>query len=68
MADSGNTDAKAPWGAEFCLNKCPSCKYPRKKGKGLLYKWLRIEAKICPMCKSYEKHYGVPVWEYPPES
>jgi hypothetical protein len=65
---AGDFDKKTLKGAEFCLNKCPACTYPRKKGRGILYRWLRVEAKICPWCKAYKTAYGVPAWENPPEA
>jgi len=44
--------------AESCL-KCPICRRARDKQRGLLF-WLvkKLEGKICPACKAYEKVYG----------
>ncbi len=53
--------------AEFCKSKCPMCVRGREKGRGLLFKMLKIEAKTCPICRAYEKVYGVRVWEKPTE-
>jgi hypothetical protein len=38
----------------------------RSKGRGFLYRLLKLEARVCPRCKAYEKVYGVPAWEKPP--
>lgn len=65
MPDEKKFDEKTLKGAEFCLNGCPMCKKGRNKGKGFLYKLLKLEAKVCPKCKDYEKVYGVPAWEKP---
>lgn len=53
-------------GARFCLEKCPLCVKGRKKGKGVLFSLLKVEARICPYCRDYEKYYGVPAYEKPP--
>ncbi|MBT3310676.1 MAG: hypothetical protein HN931_11220 [Desulfobacterales bacterium] len=49
--------------ADFCKNKCPVCKQARKNGKGVLYFLVKIESKICPYCRAYEKVYGKPAFE-----
>jgi len=53
--------------AERCL-RCPVCRYARKKQKGLLF-WLveKIQGKLCPFCKAYEKVYGRKAHEPIPE-
>jgi hypothetical protein len=51
--------------AEFCKSKCPMCVKGRDKGKGFFYQLLKIEAKVCPKCKAYQKVYGVKAWENP---
>lgn len=61
-------DAKTRKKADMCKDTCPMCTYSRKKGRGLLYRLVKLEAKVCPACKAYEKVYGVPAWERPPES
>ena len=39
--------------------ECPMCSYARRKQKGLIF-WIlkRIESRICPYCKAYERVYG----------
>lgn len=51
--------------AEFCKDKCFMCKRGREKGSGIIFGLLKLEAKVCPMCRAYEKVYGVPAWEKP---
>jgi hypothetical protein len=44
--------------ARWCLN-CPVCKYARKKQKGIVYWFVKkVESKICPFCRAYEKVYN----------
>jgi hypothetical protein len=44
--------------AKFCVT-CPVCKHARKKQKGLAFKFVqKIEGKLCPFCKAYERVYG----------
>jgi hypothetical protein len=56
--------------ADFCLKKCPVCVLGRKKDKGFFHAWTKLEVKlgVCPWCNAYEKVYGVPAYEKPPES
>jgi len=43
--------------AKQCLN-CPVCNRARRKQKGLAFWFVKkIESKICPSCKAYEKVY-----------
>jgi hypothetical protein len=49
--------------AKFCKDKCPVCKRARAKGKGFLYWFVKIERKICPNCKAYEKVFNKPAYE-----
>lgn len=58
-------DLKTLKKANFCMNRCPACKRARKKGKGLVYRLVKIEGKLCPSCRAYEKVYGVPAYENP---
>ena len=46
--------------ANACNNDCPICTKGRDKGKGLFYQMIKFERHICPMCRAYEKVYGVP--------
>lgn|GEM_PF-1060520 len=63
-------DEKLRKRADFCLNKCPVCKAGRNKGKGFMYQMTKLESKLglCIWCNAYEKVYGVPAYEKPPES
>lgn len=62
-------DEKTRKRADFCLNKCTLCKLGRKRGKGLFYQLVKLEAglKLCPWCRAYEKVYGVPAYQNPPQ-
>jgi hypothetical protein len=44
--------------AERCAT-CPVCSYARKKQRGLAF-WLvkRVEGRVCPFCRAYERVYG----------
>ena len=44
--------------AKGCL-RCPVCRHARSKQRGLLF-WIvqRLESKVCPQCRAYEKVYG----------
>lgn len=44
--------------AQMCLD-CKLCLYARRKQKGFAF-WLvkKVESRICPFCKAYEKVYG----------
>ena len=44
--------------AKVCLN-CPVCRQARKRQGGLAY-WLvkRVEDRVCPACRAYERVYG----------
>ena len=44
--------------AEGCL-RCPACKHARRKQCGLLFWFVsKVEGKLCPQCRAYEKVYG----------
>lgn len=49
--------------ADFCKDKCPVCTRARKKGKGFLYTMVKLERKLCPYCRAYEKVYGKPAYK-----
>jgi hypothetical protein len=44
--------------AKVCLN-CPVCRRARKKQNGAAF-WLtsRVEGRLCPFCRAYERVYG----------
>ncbi len=44
--------------AEFCVN-CLVCRRARKQQRGTTF-WLvkKIESKICPFCRAYERVHG----------
>lgn len=46
--------------ASRCV-KCPLCRRARQKQGGLAF-WIvkRIERRVCPWCRAYEKVYGHP--------
>ena len=44
--------------AKFCVT-CPVCKHARKQQKGAAFWFVKkIEGKLCPFCKAYERVYG----------
>ncbi|MBL7153376.1 MAG: hypothetical protein ISS79_06640 [Phycisphaerae bacterium] len=51
------TTKRQKWMARMCAN-CTLCKYARKKQKGLIYRIVKLESRICPFCRAYEKVYG----------
>ena len=57
MADQ-NITAKDIKFAKMCVD-CKLCSYARKKQKGLVFFLVsKVETKICPCCKAFEKVYG----------
>jgi uncharacterized protein CbrC (UPF0167 family) len=44
--------------ARVCVS-CPVCRRARHRQRGLAF-WLvrRVEAKLCPFCRAYERVYG----------
>lgn len=46
--------------AAVCRN-CPVCRRARSKQKGAAF-WLvqRVEKRVCPFCRAYERVYGRP--------
>ncbi len=49
--------------AKFCKDTCPGCKMARAKGKGFVYTFVKLESRLCPMCRAYKKVYGKPAYE-----
>ncbi|MCE5263455.1 MAG: hypothetical protein LLG97_07960 [Deltaproteobacteria bacterium] len=49
--------------ADFCKKSCTGCKIARKKGRGFLYQFVKLESRFCPMCRAYEKVYGKKAYE-----
>lgn len=44
--------------AKFCVT-CPVCKHARKKQEGAAFWFVKkIEGKLCPFCRAYERVYG----------
>ncbi|MCK4292940.1 MAG: hypothetical protein KAY65_07070 [Planctomycetes bacterium] len=43
--------------ARMCAN-CILCRYARKRQKGWIYRIAKLESRICPFCRAYEKVYG----------
>jgi len=58
----GNISKRQKWMAQRCL-QCTLCKYARKKQKGMLYTIAKLESRICPFCRAYEKVYGKKSYE-----
>ena len=54
--------------AKQCL-ECPLCKRARFKQRGLIFWFVKkLEGKICPACKAYEKVYKRKAHEPIPET
>jgi hypothetical protein len=53
----GEITKRQKWMAQRCV-KCKLCKYARKKQKGLIFNMVRLESRICPFCRAYERIYG----------
>jgi hypothetical protein len=53
--------------AKFSVN-CLVCRFARRRQKGLLF-WLvkKVESRLCPFCRAYERVYGRKSHEPPPE-
>lgn len=68
MSNSGEITERDQKLADVCGKYCTVCKAARKKEGGFWYKFVKLEAKLCPMCRAYQKVYGVPAWEKPPAS
>jgi uncharacterized protein CbrC (UPF0167 family) len=49
--------------AQVCAN-CPACRQARRRQCGIAF-WLvkRVEAKLCPFCRAYERVYSRPAHE-----
>jgi hypothetical protein len=44
--------------ARVCVN-CPVCRRARRHQKGLAFQLvMRVETKVCPFCRAYERVYG----------
>ncbi len=44
--------------AQQCVS-CPLCKTARRKQGGLIFWFVkRLEGRVCPACKAYERVYG----------
>jgi hypothetical protein len=56
-------DEKTIKRAEFCRDRCPICTRARKKGRGFLYTLVKLERRICPSGRAYEKVYGKPAYK-----
>ena len=53
--------------AEKCLT-CSLCNHARRTQRGLAFWFVtRIESRVCPYCKAYEKVYGRKAHERIPE-
>jgi len=64
---SGEITEKDRRNAAFCL-KCPICRHARAKQQGLAYWFVKkVEGRVCPKCKAYEKVYGRKAHEPIPE-
>jgi hypothetical protein len=46
------------WLAGICL-RCTVCKRARRKQRGFAF-WLvgKVESRVCPFCRAYERVYG----------
>lgn len=55
---STNVTARDKAMARVCL-ACPACRRARRKQRGILF-WLvrKLERRVCPFCRAYERVYG----------
>ncbi len=69
-AEAGKFDEKTLKRANICMNTCTLCKLGRKKDKGFFNTMVKLEVKtkLCPWCRAYEKVYGIPAYQKPPQS
>ncbi|HSV95734.1 MAG TPA: hypothetical protein VLM75_02240 [Spirochaetota bacterium] len=58
-----SSDERLKKRAGVCKNECPVCTRARKKGRGFLYRLVKLERRICPYCRAYEEVYGKPAYE-----
>jgi hypothetical protein len=49
--------------AAFCKDSCTGCKTARKKGRGLMYQFVKLESSLCPACRAYKRVYGKKAYE-----
>lgn len=69
MADAPDTSQFTPRTmkmAKLCDQTCTVCKKARKQESGFWRTFVKLEAKLCPMCRAYTKVYGVPAYEKRP--
>lgn len=52
--------------ASLCEKRCTVCKKAREQDSGFWKSFVKLEGRFCPMCRAYEKVYGVPAYEKPP--
>jgi hypothetical protein len=46
--------------------RCPACRHARKRQRGLFFQLVRrVESKLCPFCRAYERVYGRKAHESP---
>ena len=44
--------------AKVCVN-CPACRHARRHQSGPVFQLVkRVETKVCPFCRAYERVYG----------
>jgi hypothetical protein len=44
--------------AKVCLN-CPVCRHARRSQRGVAFQVLqKIESRVCPFCRAYERVFG----------
>ncbi|MCG7844513.1 MAG: hypothetical protein MIO90_03680 [Methanomassiliicoccales archaeon] len=60
--DLGQFNPRTMKMAAFCDQTCTACKLSRKKESGFWHAFVKLEAKLCPMCRAYSKVYGVPAY------
>ncbi len=52
--------------ASLCDQKCTVCKKAREQERGIWRAFVKLEGRFCPMCRAYQKVYGVPAYEKRP--
>lgn len=52
--------------ASLCEKRCTVCKKARSQERGIWRSLVKLEGRFCPMCRAYQKVYGVPAYQKRP--
>jgi hypothetical protein len=46
--------------------RCPACRHARRRQRGILFQLVRrVESRLCPFCRAYERVYARKAHELP---